>query len=325
MKPTSYQFIGTPLESAGLTIVRIGLHESAPGAMVHRPLGQGCYLIAVFHTEVTIRVHGVIQHCPPNSLIVWEPDVCHYYGNPTMPWEYSWVACDGPFLQTLLESSSIPCNEIIQLSSPDCLDHFMQNLQWELAYYLQPDVTLLRNHLQNLFIEIRRQLSFLDIPRPLPSWASTIKQYLDANYTQTCILEQLMEQTHLSRTHLFRKFKDVFGVAPLEYLTQIRMHRAKELLLDDNLSIADIAARTGYSHFSHFAAMFRRHYGVSPREMRKGNAVRPAGNSVRRSAGVENWHAGCVKVGRWHWTRILPPSITSRLCCVAFGRAISLP
>ena len=90
------------------------------------------------------------------------------------------------------------------------------------------------------------------------------------HFSEPITLAQLAELAHFSEIHFYRKFKQLFGMPPIEYLMQIRLRMAKFLLLDNNLNITDIARRTGYTNFGYFSVLFKRHFGVSPRDMRKG-------------------------------------------------------
>lgn len=67
---------------------------------------------------------------------------------------------------------------------------------------------------------------------------------------------------------LRHRFKDVFGASPTQLLLQLRMQKAKNLLLDTPMSIAEIAESLGYERQHEFARAFRKHTGSSPSEWR---------------------------------------------------------
>jgi AraC-like DNA-binding protein len=68
----------------------------------------------------------------------------------------------------------------------------------------------------------------------------------------------------------FRKaFRRVFGLTPLQYSTQVRMARARDLLLARDRSITEIAGALGYDDPNYFTRLFRLHSGQSPRDFRK--------------------------------------------------------
>lgn len=83
-------------------------------------------------------------------------------------------------------------------------------------------------------------------------------------------LAALAQASCLSRFHLLRLFKAVFGASPMAYAERCRMERAQGLLRHTPLSVAEVAGRLGYESQSAFAKAFRRHAGVTPRFFRDG-------------------------------------------------------
>lgn len=79
---------------------------------------------------------------------------------------------------------------------------------------------------------------------------------------------ELAEMCGVSAEYFRRIFKSVYGVTPREYIKQLRMERAGELLLSGKRKITEVAAMSGYSDLSQFSRKFKEFYGVSPREYR---------------------------------------------------------
>jgi AraC family transcriptional regulator len=65
-----------------------------------------------------------------------------------------------------------------------------------------------------------------------------------------------------------RRFNASCGVSPHEFITQRRLSRARNLLSDSKLSVAEIALEIGMTH-SHLSRTFLRRFGLSPREFRR--------------------------------------------------------
>ena len=82
-------------------------------------------------------------------------------------------------------------------------------------------------------------------------------------------LEIVGREAGFSTTYFSSLFKKETGRNFLEYLSQIRMEKAKELLKDTNLSIAMVCEKVGYSDLKHFTKSFRTATGVKPNEYRK--------------------------------------------------------
>lgn len=77
-------------------------------------------------------------------------------------------------------------------------------------------------------------------------------------------LAALAEAAQLSEYHFSRLFKRATGLAPSHYFIRLRMARARQLLLETDLSVIAIGLEVGYSSASHFSQIFRREVGVTP-------------------------------------------------------------
>jgi AraC family transcriptional regulator len=91
-----------------------------------------------------------------------------------------------------------------------------------------------------------------------------IEEHLDASPT----LEQLATVARLSAYHFARQFKAATGLPPHQYVIARRVERAKQLVRDDELSLAEVAACTGFSDQSQFTHHFKRLVGVTPGQFR---------------------------------------------------------
>ena len=105
------------------------------------------------------------------------------------------------------------------------------------------------------------------MPPPQPRADRALLQqtlaYLETNYAAAITLDELAAQVHLSPYHLLRLFKATYGLPPHAYLTQLRVQRAKRLLLAGQ-SIATVAVDVGFSDQSHLSRHFKRIVGVPP-------------------------------------------------------------
>jgi transcriptional regulator GlxA family with amidase domain len=85
-------------------------------------------------------------------------------------------------------------------------------------------------------------------------------------------LADLAEVVHLHPVYFATLFKQVFGLAPMHYVARYRLERARDLLLASNLSLHEIAARTGFYDAAHLIRAFRRVEGVPPGRFRHARA-----------------------------------------------------
>lgn len=95
-----------------------------------------------------------------------------------------------------------------------------------------------------------------------------VVSYLNTNYKNDINLPDLAERVHVNSTYLSTLFKQEMGIPFTSYLNNIRLSRAEELLRNTNQAITDICLSVGFSSPSYFTKVFKRHFGVGPKEYR---------------------------------------------------------
>ena len=106
----------------------------------------------------------------------------------------------------------------------------------------------------------------LSVPKLLRA-IEAIQDHMEVGIT----LNELAEATGVSASHFEVLFKRSTGASPHRYLIQCRVERAKELLRDEDLSLAQVAAQTGFCDQAHLTRHFKRIVGVTPSGYRKGS------------------------------------------------------
>lgn len=90
-----------------------------------------------------------------------------------------------------------------------------------------------------------------------------IRNHIANNFERDIKHQELERLSGLSRNYIIVKFRKAFGMTPFEYLTRVRIERAKELGIQTNMSIGEIANRVGYSDVHTFGRMFKHNMGIS--------------------------------------------------------------
>ena len=96
-----------------------------------------------------------------------------------------------------------------------------------------------------------------------------ITRYLQEHLAEEVSLSVLGERFHLNPQYISQLFKNEIGVGFLTYLTNIRMEKAKKLLLSTPLSVAEVAERSGYGDYRVFTKVFKKSEGVTPSQYRR--------------------------------------------------------
>ena len=107
------------------------------------------------------------------------------------------------------------------------------------------------------------------------------QDYMTQHYQEQLTLEMLAQMAGLSVSHYSRLFKKSIGYSPIEYLTHLRIDRAKELLSLFDYRLKTVAQSVGYSDEFYFSRIFKKIEGISPRDYAKRNLLAPLDNPER--------------------------------------------
>jgi two-component system response regulator YesN len=96
----------------------------------------------------------------------------------------------------------------------------------------------------------------------------SIKNFIEEYYLTKLSLHDLATRFFLSEEHISRAFKETFGINLFEYIMLLRIERAKILLANHTMVIAEIVDLLGFVDASHFTKSFKKHTGMTPKEYR---------------------------------------------------------
>ncbi|WP_438348584.1 response regulator transcription factor [Paenibacillus sp. FA6] len=99
-----------------------------------------------------------------------------------------------------------------------------------------------------------------------------ILKYVEENYTQDISLKMLSHHFHVSSNYISRLFSQEVGRGLFDYMNEIRIEKAKDMLKDYRYKIYEIAEMVGFNSHVHFAIVFNKYVGMSPKEFRKENS-----------------------------------------------------
>lgn len=132
------------------------------------------------------------------------------------------------------------------------------------------DVFSLNSDMMLHFTELTHAYKKLDSKSKL---VHDVFNYINANIYQKISLNDISDALKLSAPYISRKFKDETGVALNEYITQLKLEKAKYLLLSSDMSISSVAYSLGFSSQNYFHKVFKENVGKTPAEFKATNSL----------------------------------------------------
>ena len=158
------------------------------------------------------------------------------------------------------------------------LHRLMKELEEEYLGETSAAIERMRVLLLEVLLALTRHAHRHRMERPIPEarrlvardrrrkLVSEVSQFMQAHYAEHLGLEALAARWNVSPFNLSRCFSQETGQAIMDTLATLRVERAQELLLNEILSIKEVAAGVGYANGNYFAKVFRRTTGLSPSE-----------------------------------------------------------
>ena len=179
---------------------------------------------------------------------------------------------------------------VILLTARNKVEEQVEGLEIEAdAYIIKPfNTTVLRSHiasllanrriLKNKFSGAQQQtdkIQKINLKSADEALIAKIMKIINENLADPNLnVEALASEVGLSRVHLHRKLKELTNLSTRDFIKNIRMQQAAELLKEKKLTISEVAYATGYSNLSHFSSTFKDTYGVTPKEYMQNNLTR---------------------------------------------------
>ncbi|MEQ8548692.1 MAG: ATP-binding protein [Cyclobacteriaceae bacterium] len=166
--------------------------------------------------------------------------------------------------------SGIP---VILLTALSGLDDKLAGLEVGADFYLEKpfDINVLKLSVKNL---LKRSQLDKEISEKSKKKSSSIEESFLSNVIEIInknlsnhefSIDQLCDEVGLSRSNLFRKMKAITGFSPSDLIQEMRLNRAKQLMIDNaNIRIEDVAYKSGFNDPKYFSTLFKKHFKMTP-------------------------------------------------------------
>jgi len=124
---------------------------------------------------------------------------------------------------------------------------------------------------ENLLVDVfNRYLKTKKDFKKIPAWAKELREMIQDQVDTNLTLKELSKNLDINPSYLSREFSKYFNDLSFgEYIRQLRIEKARELMQSSRYSLTEIAYLTGFSDQSHFTRIFKKHTGSNPSAYRK--------------------------------------------------------
>lgn len=231
----------------------------------HRPGGIDDYqILYTMSGKGTAIFDGEEVELGENTVFYLPPYTTHEYYAVGDEWETLWITFNGSGVESLMGDKSIVCEwkgerEFKKLYEKIWEAKNTVNLK-ECSISLYKLLLDFKEFSDEAIMQKRQARNKL-----YPAL-----KYINEHYCEDIELNKLSEMIGITQSHFCRIFKNFTGVKPMEYITKMRIAKAKMIILNmPELSVSDVGEAVGYQSESYFIKQFRNYEGVTPSCFRK--------------------------------------------------------
>lgn len=243
----------------------------APEFRTIRPNGRQDYqIIYVKKGCIYYYIDDIKYQCPENSFLIYRPFEPNYYvfylaDNPDL----YWIHFTGGAVEEYLDSIQLGGNRHHYIQASEeysrIWDAIIHEFQHKAYNYVEITNLLFKELLMHLSRGKHQEQATRQNYYPEVDKAIT---YLNANYTSDCDLNAFVASLNVSPSWFIKLFKRKIGMSPHQYLTNLRINKAKSMM-SSSMSIGEIARAVGYQDQLYFSRVFRQKTGISPSEYKQ--------------------------------------------------------
>ena len=261
--------------SKSLVVSSCGVYQvfSGPTVYTERPEGRNDWqLLYIESGEVSLVVNDKTQIVKKDSIILFPPHLPqHYYYHKAHKPIIYWVHFSGRDVDKILKHYKISPSETVFyigvcLNLPTLFNQIINELQLRNEKY--EEMTVYK--LNEILLYINRALDNSSVKdNDTSTLIKSAKLYFNENYNQDINIKSYANSLNMTPCWFIQKFKELTGVTPTQYILNVRITNAQNLLRYSKYNVSETATAVGYTNTFYFSRIFTKHTGISPSEYKK--------------------------------------------------------
>ncbi len=219
-----------------------------------------------------LRIDNKDFNITANMGFYFKPGVPHEYYAEEEPWTTWWLTFHGYAASNFSALTELGNYKVFYVHDMDRLNLLHSNIHAAAKNAGLLTASDMSWHLYHFLLEMNNNIGAetQKCKQLRSKQLQAVLTYLESHFNHDIALSDMSEIAGVSSQHLCRLFKKEFNMRPFEYLTRLRIQKAKELLTAaDNSVLKEIAAITGFNDVSYFCSVFKRIEGMTPIEFKR--------------------------------------------------------
>ncbi len=261
-----------PGKEINLPFYLTGIGKTSPEFNVKRETGLTSYqFLITTKGEGILHINGNRFFLKPGSLLFLPPEIAHEYRPVESEWSTSWFVFRGTSLSQIMTSLGLEHEfiaENINTAPFEKLHKRLTDLAGDNLHNSSKCSLLIYDFILMAKEAFEKQISSDNTGNIIIDHSL---EFIRENLHLDISLNDLSKAAGVSPQYIGQLFKKKLNTTPVSYISRAKISKAKILLLDSSMSIAEIAFSLGYSSPTYFGIVFKKFEGFSPSEYRRNN------------------------------------------------------
>jgi AraC-like DNA-binding protein len=266
--PSRYERAG------GFWLVRAGRNVAKPNYQVGPKQIDSFGLHFIVSGRLRLNYENEDVELQPNDIFCLFPHISYEYrtcSDKTL--RMVWLTMEGSQMRELMKILGLTAHKPYRIAAmDDTIWQFLRKVEqviWDDGQK-QPRKLTLMSTVYRLMEQLESEQHEKEVSTVTSAegWVDEALRFLQIHYTESLRIKAVASMFGIHRSHFSHIFTQKIGISPQQYLQQLRLDRAKQLLSDHSLQVGEIALSVGYPDLYVFSRAFKKQAGCSPSEYR---------------------------------------------------------
>ncbi|MDF2842339.1 MAG: transcriptional regulator, AraC family [Herbinix sp.] len=261
-------YISNGDEALSIRVYNVGreqckpLHQWGPGIrnfyLIHHVVsGKGIYKVGKRSFEINAG----------NTFLIYPNTEITYIADQNDPWEYYWVGFQGNDARIIINQTDFTEeNPVIYADIDNNFEAYLMNIYNSKGNGDSAKINMLGYLMLALSLLVEKASHTKRHYNSTTTYLQKATEYIEYNYTQELTVQGIADYIGISRSQLFRVFKEHYNKSPEQFILEFRIRQACQLLKTSQLSIGSVAYSVGFNDNLYFSKAFKKIKGMSPRD-----------------------------------------------------------